>query len=290
MLKSRSVQETVIGIGFVFVFAFMVPVVLFWVYLKQTSDAPNVHLKISFKQAVYLTALPVPVSLAICVAVSVLFHYSNSTYTHCHPMPNPLPSVSAATGNNIPEKWIFRFGVLIAFPGLLFLGGIWHRFFMRHMPATVSRVVLCIHSIAHVLEVISLVFIANVTSQEHYPIHENSFISWTIFQLIKSTTHLYMMARCTPHPQPTGDQALRIKKAMWLINTLFVGLSLIVFVVHNIQCIPYMYAVYAFCEYVVIASNVVFNTSGCLDFDMDCVLLFVPLDVLVQQSEKYKTT
>jgi hypothetical protein len=228
------------------------------------------------------------VSISLCVITSIIYHYEDTTTTHCD-VPNPLPSISAAVGNNLPERWYFRFGVVIMAYQRFFDGAIHYAFLQRHLiqnktNQTLNGMLYWFHQI----ENMSLFMIGIVSSTEYYPLHEKSFIMWAIFQEFKMLAALYLGKQIKIYKGGDAEwenRSYRVKVSLWLFNGFCLILAGAVFVFHNTYCVAYLYALYAFLEYVIVFSNILFNSAilrDCMSIngvpvDLHIVVQGVPL-------------
>jgi hypothetical protein len=227
-------------------------------------------------------------SITMCVITSIVFHYEDTTKTHCD-VPNPLPSISAAVGNNLPERWFFRFGVVVMAYQRFFDGAIHYSFLQRHLiPNKTNQTLNGMLYTFHQIENLSLFMIAIVSSTEYYPLHEKSFIMWAIFQEFKMLISLYLGKKIKVFKG--GDiewesKSYKIKISLWIFNGLCLLMAGGVFVIHNSTCVAYLYALYALLEYLIVISNILFNSAilrDCMSIngvpvDLNIIVQGVPL-------------
>jgi hypothetical protein len=265
-------QNYLIPLGSLFVFFVLLPSIYLWKkepdYMTPQEKKSKALASLSYSFWRHIGWFGPSVSIFACVVTSLILHFDNVTTTHC-PGPNPLPSISAAVGNNIPERWFFRFGILIMSGQRMVDGIITYTWYKRYLPNThwfswLNQVAM----LFHYLENFALFAIAMISSIEYYPAHEKAFMSWAFLQQARMVITMYMFKNVSAHPF-AGYWELRswrLKWIPWLINTLALVASGIVFVLHNLYCWPYLYAAYGFFEYVVVGSNIVYACSVACDW------------------------
>jgi len=131
-----------------------------------------------------------------------------------------------------------------------------------------------------VFENISLFTLCFVSSTEYYPIHEKGFITWAIYQQMKMIINIYLLGKITKHP---FHGTLRERRSwvyritLWGVNTICVVMAGVVFVVHSSTCVPYLYAFYALLEYLIVATNILFNCCVLLDYPDEVFCVFTSI-------------
>eukprot|EP01126_Amoeba_proteus_P046667 TRINITY_DN5284_c0_g1_i11.p1 TRINITY_DN5284_c0_g1~~TRINITY_DN5284_c0_g1_i11.p1 ORF type:complete len:314 (-),score=35.73 TRINITY_DN5284_c0_g1_i11:100-1041(-) len=193
------------------------------------------------------------------VIYSMIFHFDHVTRTHCK-VPNPLPSISAATGNKIPERFFFRFGILVHSSQRIVDGILIYIWFKNRLPPTLSNMALNrLMFWFHLAENFCLWGLTYIGTNEYYMYHEKSFVFWLIFQGLKCLLHIILFPRAVPNPSPYHAKYFSRRKWVFVTNIFCLVLALSLFGLHNTVCIPYLYALFALVEYVVVCTNIYFN-------------------------------
>jgi hypothetical protein len=265
-------QHYLVPLGSLFFFFVVIPGIVLWkrepdyMTAQERKSKYLVHLNYGWFR--HIGWIGPVFSITACVVWSMLFHFDNVTKTHC-PVANPLPSISAAVGNNIPERWFFRFGILFMSSQRFIDGVINYNWYRRYLPQTHwFWWFTAMMTLLHYLECFSLFAIAMISSMEYYPAHEKAFMAWAVLQQARMVITMYLFRNIANHPWPGfwQERSWKLKFIPWLINTLALVCSGVVFVLHNMYCWPYLYAMYGFFEYVVVASNVANQTSIACDW------------------------
>jgi len=217
-----------------------------------------------------------------CVALAVSLHFEGSTKTHCN-VPNFLPSISAAIGDFTPERYIWRFCIgLHCFPRLM-SAFVYKNFYLRS-PLRPSEtldegrcfyVLMCwLICVLHLGENLALLSLSFVSSTENHAFHEMSFITFVILSQLYIVLTLYMFRYSgRQRASSQGHKSYQTKQTLFVINICALLASVYFFVRHNRYCEPGVYTIFAFCEYVVVLSNIGFHATIAIDMS-DRVLAF----------------
>ena len=98
----------------------------------------------------YLAVLGPSLGGFACIVIASVLHFQSVNRTHCQ-VPNILPSISAAIGNNSPEKYVWRHGIAFMIFQQLLAGLLWYNLFGSQLPATKTHDFLnrCVIASAH---------------------------------------------------------------------------------------------------------------------------------------------
>jgi len=205
------------------------------------------------------------IGILSAILVSIVFHYEDVTKTHCQ-VPNPLPSISAAMGNNIPERWFVRFGILLMAPQRILDCFVIYFFFKKRLPEVkIFHVMNIMQMLCNIAENVSLWVVAFISSTEYFPFHEKGFILWTFFQMTKSWITLWLYPKAHPHTPAFQLMGFKSRLGCIALNLVAMFCAGIVYYLHSF-CYPYMYALYALCEYTIVFSNILFNVCVIYDY------------------------
>ena len=131
-----------------------------------------------------------------------------------------------------------------------------------------------VHFVIGVLEVISLLGLSIVSSQEQFDIHKVCFGSFIAFAFIYMCLSIYLFEYCgfDIRRSPVGFTGMKCERKSlhfkWLIvrSSFFMILVMIFFYwYHNTSCKPYVYTVFCLSEYLVVLLNMGFH--GCAYYD-----------------------
>ena len=198
-----------------------------------------------------LMAFPL-LGLAVCLLIAGVFHHADTTKTHCG-VYNFWPSISAAIGNNNPERFIWRLAVglhnaFTVFDALL----VYDRLVRLSGRVVLSR--LC--AFCKAMSSLSLFVLTFVASGEVYSVHKLGFVSWVIFGSLSLTLFLWIW-RSAVTPTTAEEQFvwtwLRVTASGYFGFLLVAGFF---FYIHNAFCLPLAYSFFGICEFMVIISYV----------------------------------
>lgn len=205
-----------------------------------------------------LTLVP-SFGLLLSVLLSALLHHGNVTTTHCG-VANFWPSVSAAIGNNEPERFVWKLTVgLHNVLVLLDSGMAYDRLVQSPL---VSVFLARLMAVCKALSCVCLFVLTFVSSTENFLVHELGFIGWLVFGSLGLLLFTGLWRRSvrlvTPREHFTWAWLRVCVAAYW---TGLAGAAL-AYYVHNTHCIPYVYSLFGICELIVIYSYVFGLGSG----------------------------
>ncbi|XP_032219979.2 post-GPI attachment to proteins factor 2 isoform X2 [Nematostella vectensis] len=174
-------------------------------------------------------------SFVICILLSIFLHWDQVTKTHCN-VPNYVPSISAATGDFSPEKYIWRIG--IAYHSLLRM----------------------------VFPFVNYNFYKYKASSNIKSVHEASFITFQVSAMVYMLTNCIIF-RWTLSSPPTHQESvsMRWKVICLLLNYSSFAMAVYFFFRHNWYCESGVYSLFALCEYVTVLSNIGFHGTVAID-------------------------
>ncbi|GLH10711.1 Post-GPI attachment to proteins factor 2 [Gryllus bimaculatus] len=224
-------------------------------------------------------ALPLA-GLAFCLVWSVAFAHEYTTRTHCD-VENILPSISSAVGMVYPQYYIWRLAVVAhAGPRLLVVWG-YHRYYevvLRQAAKAAGRAACCLH----LVEVASLIGLTLRSSAENYRAHVRSLVVFVASSQAHMVLAVWLQACGRGHPpRPTEARALRFKRKLMAADLAAFGLAGYCFCRHNWYCEPYMYSIFAFCEYTLVLANTAFHASGYWELSPSALVLGGPVGLSV---------
>lgn len=234
-------------------------------YLPLYHKQKGFSIRIPFgKFAWFTVSLPLG-SFIFCIIWSILFHLQRSTYTHCQ-VTNVFPSISAAIGMNSPQRYVWKTAIAVhAFPRFVVA---W--MYLKHNHSKLQPGAYCISKwifVLNIIENIALVGLTFISSSDNYDIHEKCFVTFMI------TSELYMLLTCYSMKKKrriladnVEAKSLRVKFKLFGINVISFASAAYFFYRHNSFCEPYIYSIFALCEYVVVLTNMAFHMTAYWDF------------------------
>lgn len=196
--------------------------------------------------AICTASLPLS-GFCFCLFWSLAFEFTKTTATHCN-VYNFLPSLSAATGSFYPQKYVWKHTIALhTVPRLLFA-------FLYHARHG-SWFILMLNT----LEILSLLGLALIGSNENYTIHSRCFgiflVTSLSYMFITSYGNLFLWCR----------ETLSIKKVIAWSNLCLMSSATYFFFRHNSRCEPFIYSFFALSEYLIVLSNIYFHTLAYYD-------------------------
>ncbi|XP_064404861.1 post-GPI attachment to proteins factor 2-like [Halichondria panicea] len=225
------------------------------------------HIPFAYIQA-FTFSIPF-VSLFTVVSLGVYLHLDKVTTTHCK-VPNIVPSISAVIGGVTPERYIWRFGMaFFSFPQLL-NSFLYYNFFGQSSAASEKwyRTLNKLVWLLFVVQNLSLFGLTYVSSVEYFPFHRNCFILFVVCSML----HMILFLTIFYYGRPStyrDNISFRLRLAFAASHISIFLISLYFYWRHNTYCEPYVYSIYGFCEYLVVLTNVAFQTVQAVDFQND---------------------
>lgn len=239
----------------------------------SSLDRPLIRLP--FKSFAVGTVLLPLVGLIACLFISLVYHFEEATFTHCR-VSNYLPSISAAI-SQMPERYVWRCCIglhsapryLVAFAYLSF-----YRRRFEKLPELVLSWLAFIFSLA---ENTGLLLLTYVASTETYSVHKNAFIVF----IASSLLHMLMTCRLwhvirRHYIDPEEVTSYRWKLRLFLFNISCCAVAAYFFRRHNKYCEAGVYTFFAFCEYLVVFSNMAFHMTAFWDFGSKEIIVATP--------------
>ena len=109
------------------------------------------------------------------------FYFQNSTKTHCE-VENFAPSISAAIGSFLPQKYVWQVAIALHIvPRFLFLW-MYKQFYKSKISVITPRIYWLIRFTIgfNLLELVSLLGLTLVSSQEDFDTHKACFVTFGI--------------------------------------------------------------------------------------------------------------
>ena len=196
-----------------------------------------------------------PISaLSFCLVWSIIIDYDKATYTHCE-VTEILPSISAVIGGFSPQKFVWSLSIaLVAGPRFIF-SKIYQNYLLNYCPSKIRAVNF--NYLLNTVEILSLMTLSFVPSAELFLVHAVAFTMFLVTSLIS-------MALVTYYIKDSRKQ--RLKRTLVKLTLLCILLATYFYRRHNDLCEPYVYSMFALCEYMVVVCNMVWNWAIIRDF------------------------
>ncbi|KAM3932847.1 LOW QUALITY PROTEIN: post-GPI attachment to proteins factor 2 [Leptodactylus fuscus] len=198
-----------------------------------------------------------------CIIWSIIFNFEETTATHCG-VRNYLPSISAAIGGVTPQRYVWRFCIGLHSAPRLLVAVVYLSFYLG---SSGSYWRCHINFLLNVCEILCLLMLTYVSSNENQGIHQLSFVFFMFFSLgyMMMTISIWTILR--RYSVSAEERRSYIwKKWLFIFNLTTFITSLYFYYRHNEYCEPGVYTVFAFFEYLVVLSNMAFHMTAWWDF------------------------
>jgi len=202
-------------------------------------------------------------ALFFCICLSLLVDYEKATYTHCE-VEEILPSISSVIGGFNPQKFIWSMSIaLITGPRLIFVR-LNKNYFLDNSPgkAAAANFNYWLNNV----EILSLMTLSFVPSAEIFVVHASAFTMFIVTSFVSMILVTYYLKDCRKQ---------RLKRSIVKVSLLCILLATYFYRRHNELCEPYVYSMFALCEYSVVICNMLWHGSIARDF--------VSYDILVER-------
>ncbi|CAH8577295.1 unnamed protein product [Heterobilharzia americana] len=226
------------------------------------------HSCITFRHVCVVASILPPLALVICVLWCLAT--SSCIATHCTDS-NLLPSLSAAVGEDEPQKTIWRFSIFSssAWRMLILVNSCMNfwTFFnsLSNGDYLHFAALLCLSSF---VEIFALNMLTVWSSSDNFTQHRNYFCIFIMFSVIYMAADVYstqLIVRDLHSVFLRNILKMKIRIfAVYLSCLLVIMLS---YYIHITSCPPYVYTVFAVFEYVAIFSNVAYHYTAALIYE-----------------------
>ncbi|EEB20288.1 fgf receptor activating protein, putative [Pediculus humanus corporis] len=221
--------------------------------------------KISIPSVTWLCVTSSFLTFFFCVIWSILYNFEEANATHCS-VENFLPSISAAIGHFYPQIYVWNTSVILQMIPRLKIATIYLHYYSSVIHEKYFH--LCYLSwIFNICELWALLGLSLITSTSNYNIHAFCFVSFlfsSMFYMVLSCFLLKFRRKIPLENSEKGSVKWKIRCS--IINICCFFLAGYFFRRHNIYCEPRVYSLFAFFEYGVVASNILFHFSAVWDF------------------------
>ncbi|KAG9461189.1 hypothetical protein GDO78_017743, partial [Eleutherodactylus coqui] len=168
-----------------------------------------------------------------CVIWSLIFNFEETTATHCR-VPNYLPSISAAIGGVTPQRYVWRFCIgLHSAPRLLV--AVAYLNFYQGGGGSFWRI--RINFLLNVFEVLCLLLLTFISSNENHDIHKLAFVFFMFFSLgyMSLTIRIWRVLR-KYSVSAEERRSYAWKKRLFFFNLTTFLISVMFYCRHTIYC------------------------------------------------------
>ncbi|KAI7796375.1 putative post-GPI attachment to proteins factor 2 [Triplophysa rosa] len=243
-------------------------------YGSVDRDKPLIRVPFT-RFAVITVCLPL-LGLITCIVLSMLNHYNAATYTHCQ-VANYLPSISAAISLT-PERYIWRFSIGLHSAPRFLMAAAYLSFYRGRFTKRLTEQLLSVLTFLLALsENVGLLLLTYVSSTETYNVHKSGFIIFigsSLFHMLCTCRLWSVIAKYSLSAEEM--MSYRHKFRLFLFNGCFCLLAFYFFRRHNTYCEAGIYTLFAFCEYLVVLSNMAFHMTAYRDFGGKEVIVATP--------------
>ncbi|XP_077324003.1 acyltransferase PGAP2-like isoform X3 [Lithobates pipiens] len=182
--------------------------------------------------AVGTVCLPL-LGFLFCIVWSLLFNFTETTATHCG-VPNYLPSISAAIGGVTPQRYVWRFSIGLHSAPRLLVAVAYLNFYVG---TGVSSWACYLNFLLNVVEILCLLLLTYVSSNENHGIHQLAFSFFMFFSLGHMITTLRIWRKSRKLSVSCEERrSYTYKKHLFLFNLLAFLISIVFYFRHNMYC------------------------------------------------------
>jgi len=202
-------------------------------------------------------------ALLFCLVLSIIVDYEKATYTHCE-VEEILPSISAVIGGFNPQKFIWSISIAIVAGPRVIIAKLNHNYLLDHCSDKTTSVRF--NYFLNNVEILSLMTLSFVPSSDIFVIHAFAFTLFIVTSLISMILVTYYLK---------DIRKQRLKRTLVKLSLLCIVLATYFYRRHNEFCEPYVYSMFAMCEYMVVMCNMVWQAS--------IIREFVAYEILVER-------
>ncbi|KNC81613.1 hypothetical protein SARC_06069 [Sphaeroforma arctica JP610] len=230
--------------------------------------SPTQLLSISHTTLSIVTGYIIPViGLLSCLIYVSVYEFEDVNDTHCK-VANVLPSLSSVIGNYPTVRYIWTFCLLIGMPTRVIDSVAYYNYFREcigetHMLACLATLVLL------TVENFGLSVLTVIPSGENHTLHAYGFGMFLCGGVLAMATVAYLFSalqdstNANMSPRPIS---LKWKRICLTLNLCAIATSMYFYWRHNKYCEPYVFSLFALCEYIVVLTNMASHASAMWDF------------------------
>lgn len=205
---------------------------------------------------------------AFCLLWSVFVDFEAATFTHCE-VDQIAPSISSVIGGFTPQKQVWNTCIGISSTPRILLAVLYFRYFQERLAVgrRTSKLVT-FNFVLNVIENLSLLGLSFVSSSEIFVLHKIFFFTFMVTSMMSMVLTMgFLYRKCGFQPR-TQQERRSLSYKTQLVKVIFSGAALMVYFYwrHNEYCEPYVYSLFAMCEYTIVLCNMAYHGMGYYDF------------------------
>ncbi|VDN25290.1 unnamed protein product [Gongylonema pulchrum] len=206
------------------------------------------------------------IALCCCVFLALYNDFDKATETHCG-VRNVLPSISVAIGDFHWGRLIWKSLIFAHLPPRVLAAFAYAQLFrvpLENIVQTYFRYLTCF---LNLLELFCLGLLSAVSSKDDHYRHVLAFSTFQIAGMIHGALHVVLY-----HITGISDfnvhsrKSYRVKKICYKLSILFLAICMLLYHRHNTYCEPYVFSMFAFFEYLIVLTNILFHATFRFDF------------------------
>ena len=244
------------------------------------------------------------IGLILCLLYTLRFNFHSTVRVEgplCNPgdQPTPqfMPSISASIGDHAPQRYIWRIAICFMIVNRITDGAIQRSFFARVAAANVrdgasdpktSTYFGFLNGFVywtHTLEQFALVLLSYVSSSDWRALHEMGFIGFGIFNVLHMCSTMLLLRAAYGDrllSSPRAALGWKLRKRWMAFNFGLLALAACLFVRHVTYCEPYVYSFFGVCEWLFVATNILFLNTWYIDAAHARIVVVDDVDVSQQ--------
>jgi len=176
-------------------------------------------------------------------------NYDKATYTHCE-VPELLPSISAVIGGFEVQRFVWTFSVAFTTGPRLVFCKLQQANLREKFNSKTTWIKWNLY--LNYAEILSLLTLSLVTSEEIFIVHALAFSTFCLTSIFSMILVTFVIR---------DNRNARFKKTLLKLSVLCVFGAVFSYLRHNEYCEPYVYTMFAVCEYTVVAVNMVWHAN-----------------------------
>ncbi|XP_013187291.1 post-GPI attachment to proteins factor 2 [Amyelois transitella] len=233
--------------------------------LHNVSAGKKYYFRIPVTKLSFFTVSLPLFSFIICVLLTMYKDFDRANKTHCN-IPNIFPSISASIGNYEPQITIWKTAIYTHAPLrfiLIYLRWDYYKSIIRDD----CRIIVKLAVSLNIIENITLLGLTHWTSSLNYSYHEVCFKTFIAASLLYMVFICILLTKCRRRPNITllERYSVKLKWRLFLVNASTFTMAAYFFLRHNSLCEPYVYSIFAFSEYIVVVSNILYHCTTVYD-------------------------
>ena len=194
--------------------------------------------------------------LLMCLLLTWRMHYTSVVATHCK-TPEYWPSISATTGDYMPERGVWRVAVALASGPRVIASFLLYAYFTSQTttPTPLIRTSL-FFDMARICCAFGWAF---VTSSEDHLFHIVSFALYIVTGFVYQSTQALL---CKRYSSPLSYRIKRTLLAIQIVSAIGVGYF---YYDHRMTCLAGRYSRSTLCEWIFSVANIFYDASQYLD-------------------------